>query len=218
MRLQTTRAKAAASNRGSLYTATGSHMGAKAAKRRRDATELNSESAAPRRGAWPRARCMATVSTSTFAGPSREEEAQSPAKSRKNGVSTIPYPQQERIKQGFIRGKSIRKLARIEHRDFKTVQRILRGADVKNYVERMRGLFYGVAEEAIETFRSASSIAAVTSPSIVEVHALSLSGRFSVIVATRSTMLRMISWFVITWPVNDPWQLSRTNNTVALRY
>ena len=65
----------------------------------------------------------------------------------KTGSSRISFPQRERFKQRFISGQSVRQiLARGEQG---SLDRIVKSADVTDYVSNMRAKFIGLGEDAI---------------------------------------------------------------------
>jgi hypothetical protein len=72
-------------------------------------------------------------------------------RSTKNPRTIIPPPQSARIVQRYICGESLRKIARAEHRDRGTVAKIVRGPEVAEYIEVLRGKFYGALEIAMDT-------------------------------------------------------------------
>jgi hypothetical protein len=80
---------------------------------------------------------------------------QNPSKSTKKSRIAIPQPQATRIVQRFIAGDSIRKIARDEHRDPKTVAKIVRSEEVAEYIRKTRERFYGLGEDALDAVRRA---------------------------------------------------------------
>jgi hypothetical protein len=80
-------------------------------------------------------------------------------KSSRKGANSVPLPQRDRIKQKFISGKNITQIAREEGRHWVTVSRIVKEADVQEYVKDLRARFYGGLHEmlfaAIEYAKSA---------------------------------------------------------------
>lgn len=62
---------------------------------------------------------------------------------------SVPYPQRERIKQKFVTGKNISRIAREEGRHWDTVARIVKEKDVEEYVRGLRERFYGALEEVL---------------------------------------------------------------------
>src|SRR5579864_3924359 len=69
----------------------------------------------------------------------------------KNPRTIVPPPQSARIMQRYISGESLRKIALEEHRDRATITRIVRGPEVAEYIEVLRGKFYGALEIAMDT-------------------------------------------------------------------
>ena len=83
----------------------------------------------------------------------KKSPRQSPAKPAKRYRTTIPLPQAERIRQRYISGQSIRKIAREEKRDQETVARIVKGPEIQNFVQDLREKCYGLGELAVEALR-----------------------------------------------------------------
>jgi hypothetical protein len=67
--------------------------------------------------------------------------------------SLVPAPQAERIKQKFVQGYSIRKIAREEGRARQTIVRIVRSEDVQNFVRQMQEELWGLIPAAIGALR-----------------------------------------------------------------
>lgn len=80
---------------------------------------------------------------------------QNPSKSTKKSRITIPQPQATRIVQRFIAGDSIRKIAREENRDPKTVAKVVRSEEVAEYIRRTRERFYGLGDDALNAIQRA---------------------------------------------------------------
>jgi hypothetical protein len=80
---------------------------------------------------------------------------QNPSNSTKKSRITIPQPQATRIVQRFIAGDSIRKIAREENRDPKTVAKVVRTQEVAEYIRKTRERFYGLAEDALNAVQQA---------------------------------------------------------------
>jgi hypothetical protein len=68
-------------------------------------------------------------------------------------TSLVPAPQAERIKQKFVQGYSIRKIAREEGRARQTIVRIVRSEDVQNFVKQMQEELWGLIPAAIGALR-----------------------------------------------------------------
>lgn len=85
-------------------------------------------------------------SSRTKKQPPRQDRAKPAKKPR----TTIPLPQVERIRQRYISGQSIRKIAREEKRDQETVARIVKGPEIQSYVHNLREKYYGLGETALE--------------------------------------------------------------------
>jgi hypothetical protein len=69
------------------------------------------------------------------------------------GISLVPAPQIERIKQKFVQGYSIRKISREEGRARQTIVRIVRSEDVQNFVKQMQEELCGLIPAAIGALR-----------------------------------------------------------------
>ena len=69
----------------------------------------------------------------------------------------VPRAQQERILNRHILGESIRKISREEHRDFRTVAKVLRNnpAKLREHLEICRAQFYALLPRALETISRA---------------------------------------------------------------
>lgn len=70
-------------------------------------------------------------------------------------VDRIPSPQAWRVKSRFVAGQTIRAIARTEHLNRRTVTKIVRGQDVKDYVSGLREQFYGLGDAALDAVRQA---------------------------------------------------------------
>ena len=79
-----------------------------------------------------------------------------PKSRRKNrGISHVPGPQQQRIKSKYIKGESIRRIAREEGRARETITRVVRSKDMQQMVQEQREKFFGSLDEILEAlFRS----------------------------------------------------------------
>ena len=75
-------------------------------------------------------------------------------RSAKVGASKIPLPQQERIKQRFIAGQTVRQIAREEDRARETIDRIVKSQDMADFVREMRAKFVGLGEDALAAVTS----------------------------------------------------------------
>jgi hypothetical protein len=77
-------------------------------------------------------------------------------KKRGNG-SYVPPAQQERILNRHILGESMRKISREEHRDFRTIAKVLRNnpGKLREHLELCRAQFCALAIVALETIRRA---------------------------------------------------------------
>ena len=64
--------------------------------------------------------------------------------------TTIPPPQAARIAARFIRGESMRKIAREEQRDRETVRRVVRSEDVQRYVKLLQLQFFALADPSLD--------------------------------------------------------------------
>jgi hypothetical protein len=72
-------------------------------------------------------------------------------KRRKIGLGTYtPPPQQQRIKQKYMDGMSIRQIAREEHKARETVTKIVRSADMDEVVDRMREKLFALADKCVD--------------------------------------------------------------------
>ena len=69
----------------------------------------------------------------------------------------MPPAQQERILNRHILGESMRKISREEHRDFRTIAKVLRNnpAKLREHLELCRAQFCALAIVALETIRRA---------------------------------------------------------------
>jgi hypothetical protein len=67
----------------------------------------------------------------------------------REGTTSIPFPQRERIKQQFVAGKNISQIAKTEKRHWTTVAKIVKEQDVQEYVEDLRAHFYGALENVL---------------------------------------------------------------------
>jgi hypothetical protein len=63
--------------------------------------------------------------------------------------TVIPLPQCERTLQKYVKGQSIRGMAREEHRNFRTVSKIVKSEEIREHVCRMRERFYGLTETVL---------------------------------------------------------------------
>jgi len=72
-------------------------------------------------------------------------------RSAKKLRTIIPAPQSTRIVGRFIAGESVRSIARAENRDRATVARIVAGSEIRQYIDELRGRFFGALECAMET-------------------------------------------------------------------
>ena len=75
-------------------------------------------------------------------------------RSAKAGSSRIPLPQQERIKQKYVAGQSVRQIAREEGMARETVDRIVESQDMADFVRDMRAKFVGLGEDALAAVTS----------------------------------------------------------------
>ena len=82
---------------------------------------------------------------------------QNPPRSAKSQRTTIPPLQVERIRQRYVAGESIRKIAREEKRDQETVSKIVKGPEIQVYVENLREQYYGLGEFAAQPQTAPSS-------------------------------------------------------------
>jgi hypothetical protein len=76
----------------------------------------------------------------------------------KRGVgSYVPPAQQQRILHRHLMGESMRRISREEHRDFRTIAKVIRNnpARLKEHLEAGRALFYALTTQALETIRLA---------------------------------------------------------------
>jgi hypothetical protein len=73
----------------------------------------------------------------------------------KSPCPRIPRPQIERIKQRHIMGQSQREISRAEGRSRPTIARIVKGEEMRAYVQEMRERFYGLAPDALATIEYA---------------------------------------------------------------
>jgi len=87
--------------------------------------------------------------------PGKQPPRQVPAKSRKEHRTIIPMPHVERIRERFISGQSIRKLAREESRDQETVSKIVKAPEMQAYVQNLREKYYGLGDLALDGLRRA---------------------------------------------------------------
>jgi len=76
---------------------------------------------------------------------------------KRGSGSYVPPAQQERILHRHVIGQSVRKISREEHRDFRTVAKVIRNnpARLKEHLEAGRALFYALTTHALETIRRA---------------------------------------------------------------
>ena len=76
---------------------------------------------------------------------------------KRGSGSCVPPAQQERIVHRHVIGQSLRKISREEHRDFRTVAKVLRNnpAKLKEHLEAGRAQFYALTTQALETIRRA---------------------------------------------------------------
>jgi hypothetical protein len=76
---------------------------------------------------------------------------------KRGSGSYVPPAQQERILHRHVIGQSVRKISREEHRDFRTVAKVIRNnpARWKEHLEAGRALFYALTTHALETIRRA---------------------------------------------------------------
>jgi len=81
-------------------------------------------------------------------------------KKRRNG-SYVPPAQQGRILNRHILGESMRKISREEHRDFRTIAKILRNnpAKLREHLELCRAQFYAPLPCALEAMKPWAEIA-----------------------------------------------------------
>jgi hypothetical protein len=107
-------------------------------------------------------RVAKVIQAGPAATPSRivpSEAQQYPATSiEKRGSGTyVPAGQQERILHRHIIGQSVRMISREEHRDFRTVAKVIRNnpAKLNEHLEAGRALFYALTTQALETIRRA---------------------------------------------------------------
>jgi len=107
-------------------------------------------------------RVAKVIQAGPAATPSRivpSDEQQYPATSiEKRGSGTyVPAGQQERILHRHVIGQSVRMISREEHRDFRTVAKVIRNnpAKLKEHLEAARALFYALTTQALETIRLA---------------------------------------------------------------
>jgi hypothetical protein len=84
----------------------------------------------------------------TPGSPTRNREVPIKKHSR-TGITSIPFPQRQRIKQQFVAGKNISQIARLEKRHWTTVARIVKEQGVQEYVEDLRAKFYGTLEDVL---------------------------------------------------------------------
>jgi hypothetical protein len=70
-------------------------------------------------------------------------------------IDRIPPPQAWRVKSRFVAGQTIRAIARTEHLNRRTVTKIVRGQDVKDYVSGLREQFYGLGDAALDAVKHA---------------------------------------------------------------
>ena len=98
---------------------------------------------------------LAALPSGIVAGNRQQHPATSIEK-RGNG-SYVPPGQQERILHRHFRGESIRGISREEHRDFRTVAKVIRAnpARLKEHLELSRAQFYALTTQALETIRRA---------------------------------------------------------------
>jgi hypothetical protein len=66
------------------------------------------------------------------------------------GTMYVPEAQQIRIKARHIRGESMARIAREEHRDIKTVSKLIKAPDVQRHIESLKERFYGSLETMLE--------------------------------------------------------------------
>src|SRR5258708_30622298 len=73
------------------------------------------------------------------------------SKTRKIGLNTYtPPPQQQRIKQKYMDGMSIRKIAREENKARETVTKIVRAPDMDEVVERMKEKLFALMDKCVD--------------------------------------------------------------------
>ena len=78
----------------------------------------------------------------------RSAEVYRKRRSRK-GCTSVPEAQQLRMKQRYVAGMSVSKIAREEKRNWRTVNRVVKEPDVKAFVEGLRERWYGMMEEVL---------------------------------------------------------------------
>jgi hypothetical protein len=109
--------------------------------------------------AIPAAKVIRTVPPARPTGIVPGDEQQHPATSIEKRVSGsyVPPAQQERILHRHVIGQSVRMISREEHRDFRTVAKVIRNnpARLKEHLEAGRALFYALTTQALETIRLA---------------------------------------------------------------
>lgn len=77
----------------------------------------------------------------------------SKAKYVKKQRSYVPGPQQARIMQRYVKGQSIRQIAKQEHRNQRTVSRIVKSEDIEKFRLEMREQLWGLVPDAISNIR-----------------------------------------------------------------
>ena len=79
------------------------------------------------------------------------------SREKRGSASYVPPAQQERILQRHLMGESMRRISREEHRDFRTVAKVLRNnpAKLKEHLELSRAQFFALTTQALETIRRA---------------------------------------------------------------
>jgi hypothetical protein len=97
----------------------------------------------------------AITPTRTVPGDAQQYPATSIEK--RGGGTYVPAGQQERILHRHVIGQSVRMICREEHRDFRTVAKVIRNnpARLKEHLEAGRALFYALTTQALETIRLA---------------------------------------------------------------
>src|SRR5277367_2166215 len=75
---------------------------------------------------------------------------QSPERGPQKGAIYVPPAQQEKMKQMFIDGQSISEIARDTGRDFKTVAKIVRSADMQEFMEECKNKTWELIPDALD--------------------------------------------------------------------
>jgi hypothetical protein len=75
------------------------------------------------------------------------------SREKRGSASYVPPAQQERILHRHLMGESMRRISREEHRDFRTIAKVIRinPARLKEHLERSRAVFYALTTLALET-------------------------------------------------------------------